>query len=367
MDYIDLYDLQLELKAGLEDLFPDRVWVRAEIAQLQVKSNGHCYMDLSQSSGEGLVAKAKAVLWRNRYAVVNRTFVEATGGPMQVGMTILALASVNYSELYGLSLIIDDVEPQYSLGEAELQKRKTIEQLQKDGLMDRQKSLEPALLPYNLAVISAADAAGFGDFCRHLEQNEYGFRYNVRLFEATMQGASAPESIIDALECIQTSGTVFDAVLIMRGGGSALDLACFDDYGLCLSIAECSVPVFTAIGHDRDVHVADMVAFASVKTPTALADLFVDASAVEDERLTSLGNRLRLAFISKINAMSSRIDVLESRIKGADPRNVLSRGYTLITNKDGVVLKSSQKVQVGDKIVILFEDGKIEATVDGKL
>lgn len=367
MEFIDLFDLQQELKAGLEALFPDRMWVKAEVSQIQVRTNGHCYMDLSQSEGATLVAKAKAVIWRSRYQFVNRAFVEATGSAIQAGMTILVLAEVNYSELYGLSLVIEDVEPQFTVGEAELEKRRTMERLQKEGLMDRQKGLQPSILPYRLAVISAPDAAGYGDFRRHLEENEYGFRFDVTLFEAVMQGRTAPDSIMASLEAVCREEIPFDAVLILRGGGSSLDLACFDDYGLCAAIADCSIPVFTAIGHDRDHHVADMVAFDSVKTPTALADVFIDAFASEDERITSLGTRLRLAIAAKINAMSSRIDLLESRIRNADPRSVLARGYTLVVNEAGVVLKSAKSIEIGDKITILFEDGRIETEVHGKI
>lgn len=366
MEFIELFDLQQRLRAGLEDIFPERLWVRAEVSQIQVKSNGHCYMDLSQSEGPTLVAKAKAVIWRSRYSFLSRTFKESTGSAIQAGMTILALVEVNYSELYGLSLVVEDIEPQYTLGEAELERRRTVEKLRKDGLLDKQKELVPALLPYRLAVISARDAAGYGDFCRHLEQNEYGFNFEVVLFEATMQGVLAPQSITDALERVQTDSEGFDAALIVRGGGSSLDLACFDDYGLCFAIANCPVPVYTAIGHDRDSHVADMVAFCSVKTPTALSDVFIDAFASEDERITSLGTRLRLAFVSKINTMASAVDMLESRIHNADPRNVLSRGYTLVVDSEGKVLKSSKSIGIGDKITILFEDGKIETEVYGK-
>lgn len=366
-DYIDLYSLQLQIREGMEDCFPGKLWVMAEVSSIQVKSNGHCYMDLCQSNDGRVVAKAKAVVWRNRYIPLSAYWKEATGGDIAPGMQILVRVQVSYSELYGLSLTIDEIEPQFTIGEAELQKRRTIEKLEEDGLLQRQKELEVTALPYSLAVISARDAAGFGDFCRHLEQNAFGFLFSVHLFEATMQGESAPESIVEALETVQTSAEHYDAALIMRGGGSALDLACFDDYALCFSIANCSIPVYTAIGHDRDYHVADMVAYDFVKTPTALADIFIDAFACEDERIASLGTRLRLAFASKIAGMSSVLDVLEARIKNADPRNVLSRGYTLVTNEGGVVLKSSKKIQKGEKIYILFEDGKLEVTVDGKI
>ncbi|MCQ2182237.1 MAG: exodeoxyribonuclease VII large subunit [Bacteroidales bacterium] len=363
MEPVDLLMLQILVREGLEELFPETVWVRAEIASIQVKSNGHCYLELCQSSDKGVVAKAKAIIWRNNYLLLSRFFREAAGCDLRPGISVLVLARVNYSELYGLSLVIEDIDPSVTLGEAELKRRRTVEQLSAEGLLDRQSRLEMAELPYRLAVISARDAAGYGDFRRHLDENEFGFVFDVTLFEAAMQGDSAPESISDALAAVEASTEKYDAVLILRGGGSALDLACFDDYGLCFSIANCRIPVLTAIGHDRDNHVADMVAFRSVKTPTALADVFIDAFAAEDERLTSYSTRLRLAFQTKISLMSSTLDVLESRIRSADPRRVLERGYSLVTGPDGVVRKKAAGLAPGDVLKIYFSDGEVNVKV----
>ena len=364
-DYLELSELQQRLRDCLEDGFPDKLWVRAEISSVQVKANGHCYLELSQSDDRGLVAKAKAVIWRSRYTLLATYFRQATGSALSAGMSVLLRVQLSYSEVYGLSLVVDDIDAQFTLGEAELQKRRTISRLEEDGLMELQKSLEPSPLPYSLAVISARDAAGYGDFRRHLIENEYGFAFRVDLFEATMQGEQAPASVADAIDRVQTSGVPYDAVLIMRGGGSVLDLACFDDYALCFAIANCPVPVYTAIGHDRDYHVADMVAYGFVKTPTALADLFIEAVASEDERITSFGNRLRMAFTSKIALMESVLAVLYSRIHSADPRNILSRGYSLVTDTSGVVLKSASGLKPGDCIRVMFEDGAVDAVVQG--
>ena len=364
MEYTDLLELQSRLREEIEESFPERLWVRAEIASVQAKANGHCYLDLSQSEEGRIVAKAKAVIWRSRYAPLRAYFREATGGDLAPGMEVLLRAQVSYSELYGLSLTVDEIEPRFTLGAAELQRRETLKKLEADGLLDKQQELEPALLPYRLAVVSARDAAGYGDFRRHLEENAYGFAFEVQLFEATMQGEDAPASIADALERVECAPEPFDAVLILRGGGSALDLACFDDYGLCFAIANCPVPVYTAIGHDRDVHVADRVAYEAVKTPTALADRFIDAFAAEDERISTFGNRLRMALASRLAAMEQRVVAIGERIRAADPRGVLARGYTLVTDTQGVVVKSVRQLQEGRRFRVLFADGTVEAIVD---
>ena len=287
MEYIDLYQLQGLLKQGVASLFPDALWVKAEIASVQARGNGHCYLELAQSEDGRLIAKARAVIWKSVWFALRRYFAEATG-----------------SEL----------------------------------------------------------AAGYGDFCRHLEDNEYGFKFRVDLFPATMQGETAPESIVDALQSVEAAGE-YDAVLILRGGGSRLDLACFDDYGLAFAVANCSVPVFTAIGHDRDHSVADMVAFEAVKTPTALADLFIDNVAAEDERISSYSTRLRLSISNKISAMEAAVTLLEQRIKAADPRSILTRGYSLVTDADGVVVNAASALRKGQRIRILFGDGTLDAEI----
>ena len=362
-DSVDLYELQLMVREGVEAALPSRVWVCAEVASVQVKANGHCYIELCRNRDGRTVARAKAVIWRNVYGPLSIYFREAAGEDIKAGMEILAGVQVSYSELYGLTLTIYEIEPAFTIGAAELQRCQTIARLQEEGLLDRQKLLTPTAVPYRLAVISARDAAGFGDFRRHLEENEYGFVFSVRLFEAAMQGEAAPESISDAIASVEAASEKYDAILIMRGGGSSLDLGCFDDYGLCFTIANCGIPVYTAIGHDRDSHVADMVAFRAVKTPTALADLFVDALAAEDERISSFGTRLRLAFSSRLAAMDSALDLLAARIKSADPRNLLARGYTLVADASGRVLKSAVSVRPGDGVRVLFADGSLEAEV----
>ena len=321
--------------------------------------------------------------------------------------------------------------------------------------MEMQKELCIPAIPYNLAVISAHTAAGFGDFMKHLRENPYGFSFNPVLFGAAMQGDGASASIVGAFariaEAGKASGRSFDAVLILRGGGSDSDLACFDDYDMAVAIATCPCPVVTAIGHDKDYHIADMVANRHVKTPTALADLFIDAYLAEDERITGLeerieggirdilqrssealerlsgrlvralsnkchaqevrlpelSGRISRALLGKTGAQQQRLETVsgriqrgllgkgnalgkaldarvqrirfaasakqslewshvalaEARIDGADPREILSRGYVLVTGRDNRILKSTARVRVGDRIGVRFADGHLRATV----
>ena len=384
-EHIDLFEFQSRLKKGVELLFPKRVWLKAEVSAVKARNGGHCYLELSQSDDNGLVAKANAIIWSSKYRFIAPYFQSVTGSPIQEGMVILIEVQVNYSELYGFSLIVNDVDPEYSVGVKELERQRTIERLQKEGLIDLQKGLSLSKLPYHLAVISAEDAAGYRDFVRHIAENPYGFKLDLELYPALMQGAESPASIVSALDAVMESGKDYDAVLIMRGGGSKLDLACFDDYCLASVIAQYPLPVLTAVGHDQDFHVCDMVAYEYVKTPTALADYILDIYEDEDERILACESRIRLAvtnrfyqeenllgvlsarirggFSLKIAAMESALQVLQARIQSADPRRILDRGYALALDENGVVLKGAAGRQAGDKVSVMFADGFLETEV----
>lgn len=363
-DIVDLYELQTRLKEGVERTFPEKVWLKAEISAVKARPGGHCYLELSQSGDGGLVAKVQAIIWSSKYRILSPFFESVAGSPISEGMLVLVRVQVNFSQLYGLSLIIDDIDPSWSLGEKEKERLRTIARLKEEGLMDLQKELALPSLPYRLAVVSAPDAAGYRDFMRHLHENDYGFVFSTELFPALMQGAGAAVSMSAAIDAAEASGEKFDALLILRGGGAKLDLACYDDYVLASRIARCSLPVLTAVGHDQDVHVCDMVAWTSVRTPTALADWFIDLYAGEDAMLQSFASRLRMAFLNKIAAMESRLQLLETRIRSADPRNILRRGYVLVLDGSGHVTRGAAGHKPGDRLTMMYHDGSLGCVVE---
>ena len=383
-DYLELTELLARIKEGVEDAFPGRYWVKAEIGSWSPRANGHCYLNLTQSEKGKPVADIRAMIWKWNFPQLKAFFEQETGQVLQAGITVLVRVQVSFSEMFGMSLFIDDIDPAFTVGEQALAKKKAIEKLTAGGYLDMQQELAIPRLPYRLAVITSKTAAGYGDFRRHLLENEAGYAFRLDLYEALMQGEQAPASIISAL--VEAQEQPYDALLILRGGGSEMDLACFDDYDLAVAIATCPVPVITAIGHDRDFHIADLVANRSVKTPTALADLFLDAYAAEDALLDDLQARVRRAVADRLNGMARQVDSLAQRlrfaagaridraraaldlkealIKASDPRKILSMGYALVTGGDGKVLKSVVPVAAGDRIGVRFADGTIAATVD---
>lgn len=382
-DYLELKELLARVKERVEDAFPDRYWVKAEIGSWNPRANGHCYLTLTQSDRGKPVADIRAMIWKWQFPQLKAFFEQESGQPLQAGITVLVRVQVSFSEMFGISLFIDDIDPAFTVGEQALAKKKAIEKLTAGGYLDMQQELALPRLPYRLAVITSKTAAGYGDFRRHLLENEAGYAFRLDLYEALMQGEQAPASIISAL--LEAQEQPCDAILILRGGGSEMDLACFDDYDLAVAIATCPAPVVTAIGHDRDFHIADLVANRSVKTPTALADLFLDAYAAEDALLDDLQSRVRRAVADRVNAMVRKVDSLAQRlrfaagaridraraaldlkealIKASDPRKILSMGYALVTGRDGKVLKSVAPVAAGDRIGVRFADGTISAVV----
>ena len=427
-EYIDLLELQTRIKEGIQDAFPGRYWVKAEISSWSPRANGHCYLTLTQSRAGKPVAESRAMIWKWHYTQIVRYFEEATGQKLQAGITVLVKVQVSFSELYGISLYIEDIDAAFTLGEQALERKRAIERLTKDGYMDMQKELAIPDIPQRLAVITSKTAAGYQDFRNHLLNNPDDYAFTLHLYEATMQGEQAPSSIADALS--EAQETDYDAILILRGGGSETDLLCFDDFSLAIAIATCPVPVVTAIGHDKDVHIADMVAHESVKTPTALADLFLDALAAAEDaardlvrriaqaamrlagaqelRLESLDSaihrairgrvaalevqlqrsigritkgltqkysdvarlrdtavhRIQFAAQARIGSEVSRVALKEAVITGSDPRKILGLGYVLVTGKDNKILKTVDRVAVGDRIGVRFNDGSLTAKVD---
>ena len=367
------------VRGAVAETFPRPVWVKAEIHELKIHGNGHCYMELVEkgTGREMFSAKAQAVIWRSRRSLVEAAFYQGTGHRLEAGMTVLVLVRVQYSEVYGMSLSIEDIDPAFTLGEVELARQRTLERLRREGMLDMNSTLPLPRLPRRFALITSESAAGYGDFMHHLYDNGYGFRFYTRLYPAPMQGPAAPGGIISALEAVMAdveAGGVYDAVLLLRGGGAVADLACFDDYDLAVNIAQFPLPVMVAVGHERDTHICDMVAARSVKTPTALADLIVNAFVEEDASLTALGDRLRSSVTLRLDGMRQRLEQTARRLgSGTEMRCRLERNrmdMLLMRMRKGVTLRSGNerngldiqwmRVKSGTVLRLKAESGRLD-------
>jgi len=290
--FISLYDLCVLIREVVGDNFPEYIWVVAEIASIKENQNGHCYLELVDKNEEKIIAQARATIWAYNYRILSHNFEKATGETLKRGMKILFNAQVQYHEVYGLSLNIRDIDPTYSTGEMARKKREVIERLTREGLFEMNKSLPLPLVPQRIAIISSPTAAGYGDFITHLQENSYGYQFSLTLFKALMQGEEASLSIMAALQKIKNQFHLFDLVVIIRGGGSQIDLSCFDDYELSAAIARFPLPVVTGIGHERDDTVVDMVAHTKKKTPTAVAEFIISGIRLFETQIEDLQNSI---------------------------------------------------------------------------
>ena len=407
--HITLSELQRHIKQALEGALPLPVWVVAEVSELKVNYSGHCYLELVEKSepargGTPIPrAQARAVIWRQQYAMLSAYFEAETGSRLAAGMKILAKVLVSYHELYGLSLQITDLDASYTLGEVERQKQMTIAQLQADGVWDMNREQELPLLTQRVAIVSSAAAAGYRDFCNELQQGGYAFR--TTLFDAVVQGQAAEESICAALAAVAERQEEFDVVVIIRGGGSASDLSCFNSYRLCSYVAQFPLPVVTGIGHDKDTSVADMVAHTPLKTPTAVAawltermarlegwltdaamhlsELAVKATQREQlrlermagevarlggtycerarSRMAMLGEQLRSEVARFIERRAMFLQVAESSVEARAPEKILRLGFAVV-RCDGRAVTRAEGL-AGREVEIQLAEGYIKAEV----
>lgn len=358
-------------------------WVRAEIASLTER--GHCYMELvEKAKNNSIAAKVRATCWSHVYHLLAAYFANETGQMLSVGMQVLLQVEVSFHAVYGLSVNIVGIDPTFTLGDLARQRQQTIQRLQEDGVMELQRSLEIATLPRRIAVISAADAAGYGDFCHQLESNSGGFHFRTQLYPAVMQGEQSPASIIRALEEIAAKAEEYDVVVIVRGGGATTDLRNFDDYSLAFHCANFPLPIIAGVGHTRDVSVVDMVVHTSVKTPTAAAEWLINMMQEQAEkvselyvrlqrvaqyaihkqqnRLEALWQALRFATQKRVSRQRNQLELWEKTISIHSPERIYRMGYSL-TTMNGKVVRSIHDVQTGEELMTHTRDGVIRSKV----
>lgn len=291
---LSLAELQMIIKDSLYMALPDMYWVVAEISEVKENYSGHCYLELIEKhpDDKNIKARVKAIIWNNRYRLLRSLFENVTGESLKTGMKVLVRIKVDYHEIYGLSLIISDIDPSYTLGEMAAKRQMILKRLEEEGVLMMNRELEFPVAPQKIAVISSKNAAGYSDFIKQLNENSYGYVFYTALFEAVMQGSETEQSVIGAFEKIALNADLFDVVAIIRGGGSQSDLSWFDNYNIAFYVTQFPIPVITGIGHEKDVSVTDIVAFRSLKTPTAVADFLINSVAEAENHLIDLSTRI---------------------------------------------------------------------------
>ena len=320
---LSLYELNSLVADVIDTTLSRSYWVEAELSEAR-ENRGHCYMELiEKSEGSNVpIARASAKCWSNIWMLIKPAFVRITGQEIRAGMKVMLQVHAQFHPQYGFSWIVDDINPEYTMGDMMRKRQEIIRQLKDEGVFELQKELRLPMFAQRIAVISSETAAGYGDFCNQLETNEYELHFHVELFPAVMQGDSVEQSIINALNQINSREEEFDCVIIIRGGGATADLSGFDTLSLAENVANFPLPIITGIGHERDESVLDMVSFQRVKTPTAAAAYLIDHLAstlmrVENAQAAIVEGVRRALEVEKmrIQHIGSHIPVLFSVVR----------------------------------------------------
>lgn len=403
-----LYELNSLVRQAIDKSLTQEYWVMAELSEVR-ENRGHCYMELIEKAENTNTptARASAKCWASTWQMVRPHFERVTGERVRPGMKLLLKVYPQFHEAYGFSWIVTDIDPTFTLGDMARRRAEIIRQLKEMGVWELNKELPLPLFTQRIAVISSDTAAGYGDFCRQLADNEYGFKFTVRLFAATMQGENVERSVIAALDRINAEIDSFDCVVIIRGGGATSDMSGFDSLPLAENVANFPLPVITGIGHDRDECILDMISHTRVKTPTAAAALLIsrlkevsdhidscrDAMAgivwgiinTEQQRIQTLAARVPMIFsVVKtkhtatldmymqrlLSAMQQRfvrerhrVEMLAQRAGAMNPEKILRQGYS-ITTLNGKAVRNISELKAGDVIETRLMKGKAISTVE---
>lgn len=366
---LTLYELNSLVVELIDKVMPSSYWVEAEIADAR-ESKGHLYLELIEKdeSTNIPIARASAKCWRSSWLMIGPHFERVAGVKLRAGLQIMIQVHAQFHAQYGFSWIIDDINPEYTMGSMARKRNEIIAQLKSEGVFELQRELCLPLFAQRIAVISSASAAGYGDFCNQLQHNEYGFRFQMQLFQAFMQGEQVEQSIVAALNLISTKEDDFDCVVIIRGGGATADLSGFDTLVLAENVANFPLPVITGIGHERDESILDMVAHTRVKTPTAAAAFLID-------HLAATLNRIEQAQISiqrmvehriqheklHLQQLSTHIPILFSMVKNRENARLDDYWHALLQRVMLHLQQSKMRVELLSNKVIPATTNKLMA------
>lgn len=380
------------IQSMIERTYKFPYYIQAEMIKLnRYPRTGHCFPELVEKEGERIKAQMRAVIWNSNFDRINENFEKITGEPLKDGLTILCLATIQYSPQYGLSLFIQDIEPSFTLGQMAQDRLKTIARLKSEGVFDANKRLKMPLLPQRIAVISIETSKGYSDFMITLKADKHGYHFHTELFPSLLQGEKAVITIGEQLSRIEKRAGEFDCVAIIRGGGGDVGLSCYDHYELARRVATFPLPVLSGIGHSTNETITENVSFANKITPTevayflisrfvdfensvnelqsnlakaasrmlerenaALARCEADFKLASHKRLDTEKHALEkfqsyIYIYSKQNleTSASQIAHLEEKLKLLNPSNILRRGFS-ITYHNGMSVRQSDSLNPGD-------------------
>ena len=429
---LSISELNERVKGCIGAAFPENIWVVGEVIDFDKSANrAHRFFQLAEKMPRA--QRAKAVV---QVAMFERTATRllpalAQGDPpltLRDGLEIRALVRADFYPASGrFQLIVNDIDPSFTLGKLALTKEQILRELTEKGLADRNRLLGVPVPAMRIGVLTSPDADGWTDFRRHLEESDCGFE--VTLFQTKVQGPDLKPTMLSGLRWFAERAEQFDVLCIVRGGGSRTDLAWFDDREVAIAVAQSPLKVLVGIGHQRDQSVLDVIA-QSEKTPTAVAEFLVRGvesarehiqdhcarlAGMVTESLTDEHERLREFSRSIARASHERVEdaqrtlgaaaaglrsrtalrisrergelrhvatqlthvsqrrceraattlqQAETRRRLLDPARVLQRGFTIVRDAAGKIAPSSSRISKDQRLQLQFRDGSAEVRVD---
>ena len=405
MESYSLYEVNEYIKRVIALNFEESIWIECEINQINEK-RGNYYLQLIEKDEEKDVIKAQAsaAIWYRNALFIKKKLGKLFDSILQSGVNVKLKCNVGFSERYGLNYVIEDIDVNYTMGQMEIQRQKVIERLKEEKLLhlNHRRNL-PSVLQ-RIAVVSSETAAGFADFMEQLNNNSYDYAFEIALFDSAMQGVKMEEEVCASIREINDSYKEYDCVVVIRGGGSKLDLSGFDNFNIAAHIAKCKLPVITGIGHEIDQTVSDLTANLSLKTPTAVAGYLIeqnlhfettiielaqninghiqhifeqdslsldtiqerlyysikDRFSSENISLQSIERLTQNAIQQKFRIHRSKLESAEGILKAVHPDNVLKRGFSYIMNEDKEHITNKKSASKESDLVIHFKDGKLK-------
>ena len=359
-----LLELNALVREAIESELTGTYRVTAELSEVRTSAKGHCFIELIQKSerSNAAVAKARGVIMAGTFQLLKLDFEETTGQAFCAGLQVLMEVRPTFSELYGYSLVVTDIDPTYTMGDMARKRQEIIERLRNEGVLELNKTIPLPMLIQNIAVVSSPTAAGYGDFCHQLDGNAMNYRFRHKLFAATMQGELTEPTIIQALEAIANDNEAWDAVVIIRGGGAVSDLNGFETYNLANHCAQFPVPIITGIGHERDTTVLDEVACVSLKTPTAVADFLIARMDMNAQKIQALFSRMKDAATEQVEQEKRRLHTsvtfLQQFSKGFRQRHEL-----LVNNLFGNIVRSVRHRTEKERLSTDYNERRLKESV----
>lgn len=417
-------ELTAAINGVLREGFPGGVWVKGEVKGWSERGP-HAYFDLVEEGPDGSAKISVKYFAPARGRL--RPRLEKFGVRVANGLKLRIHGRLDvYAPSGGLGLVVDDIDPRFTMGELALEREALLRRLRETGLLDLNKALVLALPPLRVGVVTSTSSAAWADFSREIHDS--GIAFHLRVVDVRVQGDTAPAEVTEAVTFLGRQ-TDLDAVVVVRGGGARTDLAAFDHESVAVAIARCGLPVFVGVGHEIDRSIADEVAHTSLKTPTACARALVDQvlwyvdhterawsgiaqaatlrlttaeaqvgqvgdsirhrvlAAVDRSNSTLRGHhrrldelagraldscdrRLQIATVGvrrstdRVDQHAQQLDHLARQVRLLDPVTIMARGWSITRTTDGRTVRSVADLQSGDTVLTTVADGTVRSIVD---